>query len=98
MEAPGGTFGQASPEGLDRPADVVHQLRAATDQCLPGADDGHVSLGVFAPVLERIQELRIQTRQSSKVLGVDLIRFVLVSVDEPQFTGIGHQHLVTTLL
>jgi hypothetical protein len=42
-----------------------------------------MSLRVFVPVLERIQELRIQTRQTSEVLGIDLIRFALVGVDEP---------------
>src|SRR5918994_1576760 len=33
-----------------------------------------------------------------QVLGVDLILFVLVSVDEPQLTGVGHQNLVATRL
>jgi hypothetical protein len=44
-----------------------------------------MSLRVFVPVLERIQELRIQPRQTSEVLGIDLIRFALVGVDEPEF-------------
>jgi hypothetical protein len=44
-----------------------------------------MSLRVFVTVLERIQELRIQTRQRSEVLGVYLIRFAPVGVDEPQF-------------
>ena len=30
---------------------MVYQLRAATDQRLPRADDGHVGLALFAPVL-----------------------------------------------
>jgi hypothetical protein len=44
---------------------VVDQLRAATDQCLPGTDDGQVSLALFAPVLERIEQLRIKACQAS---------------------------------
>jgi hypothetical protein len=77
---------------------VVYELRAATDQRLPGADDGHMGLGVFASVLQRVQQLRIEACQASQILGVDLVRFALVGVDEPQFTSIGHQHLMTALL
>jgi hypothetical protein len=57
-----------------------------------------MGLGVFAPMLERVQELRIKTRQASQVLGVYLIRLALVGIDEPQFAGIGHQHLVAAFL
>ena len=98
MEAPGRTLGQAGPEGLDRSSDVVHELRASTNQRLARADDGHMGLGVFAPMLERVQELRIKTRQASQVLGVYLTRLALVGIDEPQFAGIGHQHLVAAFL
>jgi hypothetical protein len=31
VEASGRTFGQASPEGLDRSSNVIYKLRAATD-------------------------------------------------------------------
>jgi hypothetical protein len=55
-------------EGLDRSSDVVNQLRAATNQRLTRADNGHVGLGVFAAVLEWVQQLRIQTRQAIQVL------------------------------
>jgi hypothetical protein len=57
-----------------------------------------MGLGVFAPMLERVQELRIQTRQASQVLGVHLIRLALVGIDEPQFASIGHQYLVAAFL
>jgi hypothetical protein len=77
---------------------VVYQLRASTHQCLTRADYGQVSLGTFAPVPEWVQQLRIHSSQASQVLGVDLIGFTLVGVDETQFTGIGHQYLVATPL
>jgi hypothetical protein len=32
-----------------------------------------MGLGVFIPMLERVQELRIETRQASEALGVYLI-------------------------
>jgi hypothetical protein len=57
-----------------------------------------VGLGVFAPVPNRVEQLRIQARQASEVLVVDLIRFALVGVDEPELPGVGHQHLVAALL
>jgi hypothetical protein len=57
-----------------------------------------MSLRVFAAVLEWIQQLRVDSCQASQVLGVDLIRFTLVSVDEPCLPGVGHQDLVATLL
>jgi hypothetical protein len=40
---------------------------------LTRADDGHVSLGIFAPMLERIEQLRIKTCQSSQILSVYLV-------------------------
>jgi hypothetical protein len=57
-----------------------------------------MSLGAFTPVPEWVQQLRIEACQASEILGVNLIRFAFVGVDEPQFAGIGHQHLVSALL
>jgi hypothetical protein len=77
---------------------VVDQLRAAIHQRLPRADDGHVGLGIFAPVLERVQQLRIEACQAAQVLGICLVGLSLVGVDESQFASVGHQHLVAQLL
>ena len=57
-----------------------------------------MSLGLFAPMLYGVEELRIHSSQPSQILGVDLIGLLLVGVDEPQFTGVGHQYLMATLL
>jgi hypothetical protein len=57
-----------------------------------------MSLALLAPVLERIQQLRIQTRQAGQVLGVYLGGLLLVGVDEPQLACVGHKNLVATLL
>jgi hypothetical protein len=38
-----------------------------------------MSLALFAPVLERIQQLRVQSCQASQVLGVYLIGLLLVT-------------------
>src|SRR5215217_4976488 len=57
-----------------------------------------MGLGVLAPVRHRVEQLRIQARQASEVLGVDLVGFALVGVDEPHLSGVGHQDLVATLL
>jgi hypothetical protein len=45
-------------------------------------------------VPEWVQQLRIHSCQASEVLGVNLIRFAFVGVDESQFAGIGHKDLV----
>jgi hypothetical protein len=34
-------------------------------------------LGAFAPMLERVQELRVKTRQAGEVLGVYLVGLAL---------------------
>jgi hypothetical protein len=47
-------------------------------------------------MLQRVQELRIHPSQAGQVLGIDLIGFLLVGVDEPEFAGVGHQDLVAT--
>jgi hypothetical protein len=57
-----------------------------------------MSLGVFAPMFEWVQKLRIKACQASQILGVNLIRFAFVRIDEPQFASIGHQDLVAALL
>jgi putative component of toxin-antitoxin plasmid stabilization module len=59
---------------------VVHELRAAIHQRLPRADQGYVGLALFAPVLERIQELRINPSQAGQVLGVYLVGLALIGV------------------
>jgi hypothetical protein len=57
-----------------------------------------MSLALFAPMFEWIQELRVKTRQASQVLGIYLIGLTLVGVDKPQLPGIGHQDLVAAPL
>src|SRR5688500_8501874 len=57
-----------------------------------------MSLAVFAPVLEWIEQLRIQTCEASQILSIDLIGLAPVGVDEPYLAGIGHQYLVSTVL
>jgi hypothetical protein len=57
-----------------------------------------MSLRVFAPVLEWVQQLRIYSCQAGEVLGVNLVGLTLVGVDEPQLPSIGHKYLVATLL
>jgi hypothetical protein len=57
-----------------------------------------MSLALFAPVLEWIEQLRVHSCQASQVLGVYLICLTLVSVDQSQLTGVGHQYLVSALL
>jgi hypothetical protein len=43
-----------------------------------------MSLALFAPVLEWVQQLRVHSSQTSQILGVYLISLLLVGVDEPQ--------------
>jgi hypothetical protein len=57
---------------------VVDQLGAAIHQSLPGADDGHVGLGVLAPVRNRVEQLGIEARQSGQVLGIYFVGLTLV--------------------
>src|SRR5215210_1742952 len=73
VEASSQALGQASSEGLDRSSNVVYELRAGAHQRLTRADDGHMGLGVFAPMFEWVQELRVHSCQASQVLGVYLI-------------------------
>jgi hypothetical protein len=57
-----------------------------------------MSLALLTPVFERIKQLRIKTRQAGKVLGVYLVGFAPVCVDEPRLARIGYQDVVATLL
>jgi hypothetical protein len=43
-----------------------------------------MGLGVFAPVLEWVEQFRIQTCQASQILGIDLVGLAFVGVDEPR--------------
>ena len=40
-----------------------------------------MGLGVFAPVPNRVEQLRIEARQASQVLGIDLVGLTLVGLD-----------------
>ena len=57
-----------------------------------------MGLGVFAPVRNRVQELRVHSSQAGQVLGVYFICLALVGVDEPQLPSVGHKDLVAALL
>src|ERR687890_309421 len=70
-------LGQPSAEGFDRSADVVYEPSAAIYQSLPGADDGHMGLRVFASMFEWVQELRVHSSQASQILGIDLVGLAL---------------------
>jgi hypothetical protein len=68
VEAPGRALGQTGSEGLDGSPEVVYKLRASTHQRLARADYGHMGLALLAPVLEWVQELRIEACQAGQVL------------------------------
>jgi hypothetical protein len=56
------------------------------------------SAPAYAPHgLERGQQLGIESGKPGQVLGVYLVGFALVLVDQAQLTSVGHQHLVSTL-
>jgi hypothetical protein len=58
-----------------------------------------VSLALLTAVLEWVEQLRIQARQASEVLGVYLVCFALVAgIDEPPLARIGYQDLMATFL
>ena len=54
--------------------------------------------GVFASVLERVQQLRIKACQAGQILGIHLVGLSFVGVDEPCLAGVGYEDLVATLL
>jgi hypothetical protein len=71
VEGPCGALGQAMAEGLDRSLGTwfTSCVRQPISACLkPQADDGHVGLALFAPVLERVKQPRIEARQAGQVL------------------------------
>jgi hypothetical protein len=57
-----------------------------------------MGLGAFAPVLHRVQELRVHSRQAGQVLGIYFICLAFVGVDEPQLACVGPEDLVATFL
>jgi hypothetical protein len=57
-----------------------------------------VGLGAFAPVPNRVEQLRIEASQAGQVLGVHLVGLSFVSVDKPCLAGVGYEDLVATLL
>ena len=46
-----------------------------------------MSLGVFAPVLERVEQLRIHSSQASQILSIELVGFVFVGVEMSLILG-----------
>jgi hypothetical protein len=65
-------------EGLHGSPDVVYQLRTGTHQHLARADYAHMGLALLAPMLEWVQQLRIEACQAGQDLGIDLVGLSLV--------------------
>ena len=60
-------------------------------------DYRQVSLGVTAPVLYRVQKLRIGPREAGQLLGIELVGLTPFAIDQPSLTRISDQYLVATL-
>ena len=75
-----GHLGKRAPKDLTARVPWVDQLRAAIYQRLPGADDCHMGLALFAPVLEWVQELGVhyssQASQDLKASTSSVLRLL----------------------
>jgi hypothetical protein len=94
VEALGAALGQASTEGLDRPAHVVDELGPRPDQRLARADDRQVGLRGLSSMLDRREQTSIEACQAGEVLGIEPVVLAALGVDEPELAGVGHQDLV----
>src|SRR3712207_3606902 len=86
MEARSRALGQTLSEGFDRSTDMVDELRTATNEHFAGVQKRQVSLGLLTSVLERVQELGINSGQPGQILRVELVTFTLVAVDEVELS------------
>lgn len=82
---------------LDRGPDVVNEAYTASHEDVARAEQGQVRLSQFAAMLDRAEQLAIEARDASQVLGVDLIVLALILVDQAQLSRVSHDHLVTEL-
>jgi hypothetical protein len=53
-----------------------------------------MSLGGFAPVLYGIQQFGIDPGKAGQVLGIQLVGFALIGVDQLHLARVGNQHFV----
>ncbi len=72
-------FGRRAPKDLTVP--WVDQLRPGADQRLAGMDQCQVSLRRLSPMLYRVEELGIYPGQARKLLGIELVGLMLVTID-----------------
>ena len=79
-------------------ADMIDELGPRFDECLARADECQVSLGDLASVFERREQAGIQARQTGQVPGVEPVVLASLGVDEPELSGVGHQHFVPEAL
>lgn len=98
MEARRRALGQAGSEGLDGSPNVVDQLCTGTDESLARTQQRKVGLGLLTAVLEWVQQLGVEAGQAGQVLGIQLVSFVLVGIDESELSGVGNQDLMTAAL
>src|SRR6476659_11321901 len=79
------------------PPHQVHRLRPHLNQRFPRRDPRQVRLLFLHPVLDRLQQTPIHSRQPCQVLCVQPILFVVAPVDQSQLPWVGYQHLMPTL-
>src|SRR5215211_4719366 len=82
-------------EGLDCEPDMVDEPGPGAYQGFAGTDQGKVRLRRLASMLYGRKQFRVEPGQPRQLLGIDLVGFPALGVDELQFSGVGYQHLVT---
>lgn len=61
-------------------------------------DERQVGLGVFAPVLYRVEKLGIYPGQTGQLVGIELVGLAPFAVDQPCLAGVGYEDLVSASL
>jgi hypothetical protein len=73
---------------------VIDRPRAQRHQFVPRAQQAQVSLYLAAAMLDRAQELGVQTGEARQGLGVHAVRLAVALGDQLYLARIGHDDFV----
>src|SRR5262249_34594790 len=81
-------------KGLDQPAYLVDEKRPGPHEPITRSEQEQIRLGPSAPVLDRTEELRVDSRQPSEGVGIGSIALARTVGDPTQLAGVRHDHFL----
>ena len=86
------------PRALHNSSHLIDELRSDCNKRVACPKDRQCVLSVLTSVVNRRQQLHINSTEAGQQFGIDLVALSLVFTDEPKASWVCDEHLVSMLL